>query len=141
MMQISATGATVIAERLPRVQLGKEHLIQVFQNLLSNAVKYRRAGPPVVHVRCRTEEREFVFSVEDNGIGIRPEYQERVFGMFKRLHGREVSGTGIGLAICRKIVENNGGRMWLESVPGQGSVFFFTIPRTYRARRRAAATR
>jgi signal transduction histidine kinase len=118
------------------VQLEKGHLIRVFQNLLSNAVKYRGADPPVVHIRCRAEEREFVFSVEDNGIGIAPEYHERVFGMFKRLHGREVSGTGIGLAICRKIVQNNGGRMWLESVPGQGTIFFFTIPRADRAKRR-----
>jgi signal transduction histidine kinase len=128
-MQLNAAQANVTAGPLPRVRYVSAHLIQLFQNLLSNALKYRRDEPLTIRIECRTEPDEYVFSVGDNGIGIAPEYHDRVFGVFKRLHGRNVPGTGIGLAICRRIVQNHGGHMWLESVPGQGSIFFFTIPR------------
>ena len=134
--QITAAQATVVSGNLPVLHYVNEHLIQVFQNLISNALKYRRDEPPAIRVLCLGDEKMYVFSVEDNGIGIAPEYQDRVFGLFKRLHGRDVPGTGIGLAVCRKIVENHGGRMWLESVPGQGSVFYFSVPRRDRGKRR-----
>jgi signal transduction histidine kinase len=135
MAQIDAEQGSITAAELPKVHYVMEHLIQVFQNLISNALKYRGKDPPRIHVACRHNEREYVFSVEDNGIGIASEYHEKVFGLFKRLHGREVAGTGIGLAVCRKIIENHGGRLWLESAPGQGSTFYFSVPRNARIQR------
>jgi PAS domain S-box-containing protein len=125
------TGAVIEADNLPMARGFALHFVQLFQNLLSNAIKYTRPGTrPVVRVGCREAGGEWVVSITDNGIGIAPAYHERIFGVFKRLHGREVPGTGIGLAICAKIVERYGGRIWVESVPGDGSCFCFTLPRS-----------
>jgi light-regulated signal transduction histidine kinase (bacteriophytochrome) len=127
---IAETNATIQADVLPRVYVSSTQLTQVFQNLVSNALKYHRPeAPPVVHAWAVKENGNWVFSVKDNGIGIEPEFKERIFGLFKRLHTRdEYSGTGIGLALCERIVESHGGRIWVESSPGEGSTFRFTIP-------------
>ncbi len=116
---------------LPRVQASEPQLLRLFQNLIGNALKYRRDGiAPVVEIAASTDADTGMarFTVSDNGIGIEAEYYERIFGIFQRLHGRtQYPGTGIGLAICKKVVERHGGRMWLDSVPGQGSHFHFTL--------------
>ena len=127
---ISETGAVVNAGPLPFVAMRATHLQQVFQNLISNAVKYRSPDrPPAVRITAERESGYWVFAITDNGIGIDPEYKETIFGLFKRLHRTdECAGTGIGLAICQRIVERYGGRIWVESEPGQGSSFRFTLP-------------
>jgi signal transduction histidine kinase len=101
-------------------------LSKVLHHLIRNAIEYCDAPVPHVHLTSRREEREWVFSVQDNGPGIDREFQERIFGAFKRLHGKEHPGNGLGLAFCRKAVERSGGRMWMESTPGAGSTFYFT---------------
>jgi light-regulated signal transduction histidine kinase (bacteriophytochrome) len=126
---IAASNATVTWGPLPSVTASEATLIQLFQNLLANAVKYRSAEPPRIHVSAVKDGAEWVFSVRDNGIGIDPEYFRKIFGVFKRLHAPDkYPGTGIGLAICQKIVERYGGRIWVESHPGQGSDFKFALP-------------
>ena len=127
---IKETGATVSSDPLPDIRVHRTHLVQVFQNLIGNALKYRDlARETVVKITARREKNDWVFSVCDNGIGIEPEYKEHIFGLFKRLHtGDEYSGTGIGLAICQRIVERYHGRIWVESEPGRGSCFQFSIP-------------
>lgn len=121
--------ATVTFDDLPEVIANESQMTQLFQNLLSNSLKYKGAFPPLIHVGVESSPDEWVISVRDNGEGIKPEYADHIFGVFKRLHGREVTGTGIGLAICRKIVENHGGRIWAESDGKNGSNFRFTLPK------------
>jgi PAS domain S-box-containing protein len=127
---ISESGATITFDPLPFVRLHSTHLRQIFQNLISNAIKYRSPDrTPAVHITAQHNYGSWIFSVRDNGIGIEPEYNQVIFGLFKRLHsGEEYSGTGIGLAICQRIVERYHGRIWVESEPGRGSTFRFEVP-------------
>jgi len=126
---IADTGARVTWDPLPAVLADRSQLEQLFANLIGNALKFRGATPPEVHVRARRDGMRWEFEVRDNGIGIEPQYFDRIFVIFQRLHGRdEYPGTGIGLAICKKIVERHGGRIWLESAPGRGAAFYFTLP-------------
>jgi PAS domain S-box-containing protein len=128
--RIDEASAQITFETLPAVPVHGAHLQQLFQNLIGNAIKYRSPDrAPVVHVSaCRTNG-HWTFAVADNGIGIEPEYKENIFGLFKRLHtSDEYSGTGLGLAICQKIVDRYQGRIWVESEPGQRSIFYFTLP-------------
>jgi light-regulated signal transduction histidine kinase (bacteriophytochrome) len=126
---IAECGATITEDPLPTVQGDAVQLLQLFQNLIANAIKFRGDAAPQVHVSAEATEEGWCFSVRDNGIGIAPEYFERIFLLFQRLHGRkEYPGTGIGLALCKRIVERHGGRLWVESAAGQGSTFRFTLP-------------
>ena len=126
---IRESRATVTVDSLPKVMGNASQLMQLFQNLIGNAIKYRSSEPPRIHIGVESRENEFVFSVADNGIGIDPEYFDRIFLIFQRLHGKgEYSGSGIGLAICKKIVANHGGRLSVTSAPERGSTFYFTIP-------------
>ncbi|MBD1809731.1 PAS domain-containing protein [Microcoleus sp. FACHB-SPT15] len=126
---IADSNATVTHESLPTIKANKTQLIQLFQNLISNAVKFHRDEPPEVHIQAQLRNQEWLFFVRDNGIGIESKYLTRIFEVFKRLHSRtEFSGTGIGLAICKKIVESHSGSIWAESQPGLGTTFYFKIP-------------
>jgi light-regulated signal transduction histidine kinase (bacteriophytochrome) len=126
---VSSNAACVTHTRLPMVRLHKFQLEQVFQNLIANAIRYRREETPKIHITAQWQDSEWLFSVSDNGIGIDPKYKERIFGMFKRLHSiADYPGTGMGLAICQRIIHRAGGRIWVESEPGHGSTFFFAVP-------------
>jgi two-component system CheB/CheR fusion protein len=125
---IAESGAVVTSDPLPTVIAEEVMLMQVFQNLISNSIKYRSEETPRIHVSAERDAGGWLFAVRDNGIGIDPQDTDRVFGMFKRLHGSEIPGTGIGLALCKKIVERQGGRIWVESEPANGATFQFTIP-------------
>jgi light-regulated signal transduction histidine kinase (bacteriophytochrome) len=115
---------------LPALVVDPVQFSQVLQNLISNAIRYRSAEPPRIRIQARRDRGNWIFSVADNGCGFDQEFSERIFGLFQRLHGREVEGTGMGLSISRKIVERHGGRIWAESKEGQGSTFFFSLPVT-----------
>jgi PAS domain S-box-containing protein len=123
------SGAVVERDPLPAVLADASQLAQLFQNLIGNAIKFRAERRPEIRVLARHETEGWLFGVSDNGIGIEPQYFDRIFRVFQRLHTRgRYPGTGIGLAICKKIVERHGGRIWIESQPGQGSTFYFTLP-------------
>ncbi len=126
---IGESGAVITHDPLPVVSGDQVQLIQLFQNLLANSIKFRSGEAPRIHVSAQAREEGWLLSVQDNGIGIAPEHQERIFAIFQRLHGRgEYAGTGIGLALCKKIVERHGGHIWMESAPGRGTTFYFNIP-------------
>ncbi len=126
---IEEKGGKVIYEGLPVVMANPLHMNQLFQNLISNAIKFRGTEAPVVNISARHAGDEWILSVSDNGIGIEKEFTDRIFVIFQRLHNyTEYPGTGIGLAICKKIVEKAGGHIWVESEAGKGSTFSFTIP-------------
>jgi signal transduction histidine kinase/DNA-binding response OmpR family regulator len=126
---IEESNALVTHDPLPTLTADAGQFAQLFQNLIVNAIKFHAEQAPQVHITARRDDHEWVFSVRDNGIGIEPQYAERIFRMFQRLHSREAyPGTGIGLAICQKIVQRHGGHIWVESQPGQGATFAFTIP-------------
>jgi PAS domain S-box-containing protein len=127
---IAQSGAKIHVGTLPAVRIHRTHLQLLFQNLVGNAIKYRRSGvAPEIHVSAKRQNDNWLFAISDNGIGIDAEYQEGIFGLFKRLHtSDEYSGTGIGLAICQRMVERYQGRIWVESEPGRGSTFYFTLP-------------
>lgn len=126
---IEDSGALVTHDRLPAVLADEGQLVQLFQNLVGNAIKYQSPGVPRIHVSSvREGASKWMFSVRDNGLGIEPKYFEKIFGMFQRLHRREeFAGTGIGLAICKKIVERHGGSISVESELGKGSTFRFAL--------------
>lgn len=125
---IGENGAVITWSGLPTIQAHQIRLVQLLQNLIGNAIKYRGTDAPRVHIAAERRDAGWMFSIADNGIGIKPEYAQQVFGIFKRLHGQAYPGTGIGLAICQRIVERYGGRIWVESTPGMGSKFCFTFP-------------
>ncbi len=127
---LEESGAEVTAESLPTVQGDEVQLVQLFQNLIANAVKFHGEAPPIIRISAREDNGDWRFAVQDNGIGIALAHQDRIFKIFQRLRRRsEYPGTGIGLAICKKIVERHGGRLWVESEEGRGATFFFTIPK------------
>ena len=126
--QIGRAGAEIVVEDLRKVTAHPGQLIQLFQNLLSNSLKYHGAEPPRITVSAASAPGECIFSVSDNGIGIDPNYHEKIFVPFKRLHGQQHPGSGVGLAICRRIVERLGGKLWVESSPGKGATFRFSLP-------------
>jgi light-regulated signal transduction histidine kinase (bacteriophytochrome) len=119
----------VTHDPLPEVMADPIQLSQLLQNLIGNAIKFRGENKPLIHISAKRKKKEWVITVSDNGIGIPAEYTEKIFEMFQRLHNKkEYPGTGIGLATCKKIVERHGGRIWVESNPGRGSTFYFTLP-------------
>jgi len=128
-MKIKESGATIEAMELPEVKADRTRMIQLFQNLAANALKFRSDRPPEIVFTCAEQQKGWLFAVKDNGIGIPEEEQEQVFRIFQRTGaGKAYEGTGIGLAICEKIIHQLGGKIWMESVEGHGSVFYFTIP-------------
>ena len=125
---IQQSGAAVTSDPLPTAVANEAMLMHLFQNLIGNSIKYKGEAAPTIQISASSTAEGWLFSVRDNGVGIDPADAEFVFGMFKRLHGKEIPGTGIGLALCRKVVERHGGRIWVESKAGHGATFKFTIP-------------
>lgn len=125
---IAESGAVITCDHLPVVHGREAHFLQLLQNLIGNAIKYRAERPLSIAISAEKQNGEWRFAVADNGMGIAPEYQQQIFGVFKRLHGKEIPGTGIGLAICQRVVERYGGRIWVESEPDRGATFYFTLP-------------
>lgn len=128
-VSMQESNAQITHTPLPIVKADAAQLTQVLQNLIGNAIKFRGAGPLHIHIGAKKIKHNWQFEVSDNGIGIEPQYFERIFRVFQRLHTRrEYPGTGIGLSLCKKIIERHGGQIWLESQPGAGSTFYFTLP-------------
>ena len=128
-MAIQSSQARITFDHLPTVYGDEVQLLRLLQNLIGNAIKYRSVDAPLVHLSVREAGPEWVFSVKDNGVGLEMKYADQIFTVFKRLHGPEYPGTGIGLAVCKRIVERHGGRIWVESEPEKGATFYFTLPR------------
>jgi light-regulated signal transduction histidine kinase (bacteriophytochrome) len=126
--QIAERHAVVTHDRLPAVTGDFEILAKVLHHLIENAIEYCVADSPCIHISSRRADLDWVFSVKDNGPGIEHAFQGRIFQVFKRLHGKEHPGNGLGLAFCKKAIESHGGRMWVESTPGAGSTFYFALP-------------
>ena len=129
--QIAEQSATVTHDPLPAVTGDFGILTKVLHHLIRNAIEYCDTPSPRVHISSRRVDLDWVFSVQDNGPGIDPAFHGRIFGVFKRLHGKEYPGNGLGLAFCKKAIEGLGGRMWLESTPGAGSTFYFALPQAH----------
>jgi light-regulated signal transduction histidine kinase (bacteriophytochrome) len=127
--EIAATGAVVTSDALPEINADPIQVGQLLQHLVANALKFRSQAPPQIHISAGEDDGQVVVCVRDNGLGIEPRFQEQVFAVFKRLHGRDIPGNGIGLALCRRIVEGHGGRIWIESDGQSGSAVFFSLPR------------
>ena len=126
---IKESDATITYKELPSIFINKSHMLQLFQNLISNALKFKKETPPKIYIDAIKNENEWIFSVKDNGIGIEEKFFDRIFNIFQRLHTREeYPGAGIGLAICKKIIQRYNGKIWVESKIGEGSTFYFTIP-------------
>jgi light-regulated signal transduction histidine kinase (bacteriophytochrome) len=129
---IEENNAIITHDTLPTIKGDEKLKVQLFQNLIGNAIKYRSQETPKIHISAIKENHHYLFSFEDNGIGMSPEHLEKIFTIFQRLHTHdEYEGTGIGLAIAQKIVYQQGGQIWAESEPGKGSIFYFTIPITF----------
>lgn len=125
---LKQAGGTLTWDPMPTVMVDQTQFASLFQHLFTNSIKFRSTEPPKIHVSAERADHMWQFAVHDNGVGVDPEYHERIFGVFKRLANREIPGTGIGLAICRKIVEAHGGKIWFESQAGQGATVKFTLP-------------
>ncbi len=136
---ILQSGAKIQSAELPRIVYPRIHMIELLQNLVNNAIKYRSASPPEVRISASPKNGHWIFSVRDNGIGIAPQHQQDIFGVFKRLHGSNIPGTGIGLAICRRLVEQHRGRIWVESEVNKGSAFYFSLPAAAREQNNGSA--
>jgi len=128
---IEENRAVVSHDPLPELYCDPKQIGYVFASLMENAIKFRSEHPPDIHVSAAEKKNDWIFSVRDNGIGIDPRYKDRIFGMFKRIHNDGYPGAGVGLAITRQIVEQHGGRIWVESQPGRGATFCFSLPREY----------
>ncbi|MFX1389989.1 MAG: ATP-binding protein [Promethearchaeota archaeon] len=127
---IKESDAIITYDKMPILEVDKTQFIQLFQNLISNSIKFRRKEPPKIYIKVKESDKEWLFSIKDNGIGIESKYFDHLFNIFYRLHTKEeYPGTGIGLPICKKIVQRYGGEIWVESEYGKGSIFFFTIPK------------
>ncbi len=126
---IDETGAIITNDPMPVLRVDKSQIMQLFQNLVGNAIKFVSQKAPIIHISAKNDKSEWIFSVQDNGIGIEKEYFDRIFKIFQRLHTRsEFEGSGVGLAICKKIVERYGGKIWIESEVNKDSIFYFSIP-------------
>ena len=126
---VQDTNAQITCDELPTVAGDKPQLVQLLQNLISNAIKFHDEPPPKIHISAKQKDGHWVVSIRDHGIGVAPKYHDRIFEFFRRIHSRDrFPGTGIGLAICKRVVERHGGRIWVESTLGEGSTFFFTLP-------------
>lgn len=135
-LAIEESGAVVTRDPMPRLEADVSQLTQLFQNLIGNGIKFRGETSPVIHIGAEKKQGEWLFSIRDNGIGISPDFFDRIFIIFQRLHGKhEYPGTGIGLAVCKKIVERHGGKIWIASEVGKGTIFYFTLPMSHGERK------